>query len=154
MYGLNKLDIKAHKITSYKEADGIGGFQFYDRASCKLKDGTLIFGGTHGLTIFNPQNVTTNQPIKLLFENLKVHNNLVQAKEKGNIRGEHGAFSSYPPATRRTALASPFPPSTTVTTSASTISTNWKALTNHGSMLAAIRRPITPTCQLAAIPSR
>ncbi len=85
MYGLNKLDIKAHKITSYKEADGIGGFQFYDRASCKLKDGTLIFGGTHGLTIFNPQNVTTNQPINLLFENLKVHNNLVQAKEKGNI---------------------------------------------------------------------
>lgn len=82
MYGLNKLDIKAHKITSYKEADGIGGFQFYDRASCKLKDGTLIFGGTHGLTIFNPQNVTTNQPINLLFENLKVHNNLVQAKEK------------------------------------------------------------------------
>ena len=69
MYGLNKLDIKAHKITSYKEADGIGGFQFYDRASCKL----------------NPQNVTTNQPINLLFENLKVHNNLVQAKEKGNI---------------------------------------------------------------------
>lgn len=85
MYGLNKLDINAHKITSYKEADGIGGFQFYDRASCKLKDGTLIFGGTHGLTIFNPQNVTTNQPINLLFENLKVHNNLVQAKEKGNI---------------------------------------------------------------------
>lgn len=82
MYGLNKLDINAHKITSYKEADGIGGFQFYDRASCKLKDGTLIFGGTHGLTIFNPQNVTTNQPINLLFENLKVHNNLVQAKEK------------------------------------------------------------------------
>lgn len=61
MYGLNKLDIKAHKITSYKEADGIGGFQFYDRASCKLKDGTLIFGGTHGLTIFNPQNVMNNQ---------------------------------------------------------------------------------------------
>ena len=95
MYGLNKLDIKAHKITSYKEADGIGGFQFYDRASCKLKDGTLIFGGTHGLTIFNPQNVTTNQPINLLFENLKVHNNLVQAEEKGITLNCHGLEGSY-----------------------------------------------------------
>lgn len=85
MYGLNKLDTRTSRITSYKEADGIGGFQFNDRASCKLKDGTLIFGGTHGLTIFNPQNVTTNQHINLLFENLRVHNLLVQASEGGNI---------------------------------------------------------------------
>ena len=85
MYGLNKLDTKTNKVTSYKEADGIGGFQFNDRTSCKLKDGTLIFGGTHGLTIFNPQNVTTNQHINLLFENLKIHNELVQAKKDGNI---------------------------------------------------------------------
>lgn len=85
MYGLNKLDTKTHKVTSYKEADGIGGFQFNDRASCKLQDGTLVFGGTHGLTIFNPQNVTTKQHINLLFENLKVHNELVQAANNGNI---------------------------------------------------------------------
>ena len=85
MYGLNKLDTKTGKVTSYKEADGIGGFQFNDRASCKLKDGTLVFGGTHGLTIFNPRNAMTNQSINLMFENLKVHNQLVQASEKGNI---------------------------------------------------------------------
>lgn len=77
MYGLNKLDTKTGKVTIYKEADGIGGFQFNDRASCKLPDGTLIFGGTHGLTIFNPESISTNQPINLLFENLKVHNEIV-----------------------------------------------------------------------------
>lgn len=85
MYGLNKLDTKINKVTTYQEADGIGGFQFNDRASCKLKDGTLVFGGTHGLTIFNPQNIATSQTINLLFENLKIHNELVQAKKKGNI---------------------------------------------------------------------
>lgn len=86
MYGLNKLDTKTNKVTIYNEADGIGGFQFYDRASCKLQDGTLIFGGTHGLTIFNPQNVSTNQPIKLLFENLKVHNEVIIPSEKECIK--------------------------------------------------------------------
>ena len=86
MYGLNKLDTKTHKITTYQEADGIGGFQFNDRASCKLADGTLIFGGTHGLTIFNPQNINAHQKINLLFETLKVHNELVEASDKGNIQ--------------------------------------------------------------------
>lgn len=86
MYGLNKLDIKTHKVTTYQEEDGIGGFQFNDRASCRLKDGTLVFGGTHGLTIFNPQNVTTNQSINLVFETLKVHNELVQANPQGAIK--------------------------------------------------------------------
>lgn len=85
MYGLNKLDTKTEKVTTYNEADGIGGFQFYDRASCQLPDGTLVFGGTHGLTIFNPLNVTTNHNISLLFETLKVHNEIVQADAKENI---------------------------------------------------------------------
>ena len=86
MYGLNKLDTKSNKITTYQEADGIGGFQFSDRASCKLADGTLIFGGTHGLTIFNPQNINAHQKINLLFETLKVHNELVEASDNGNIQ--------------------------------------------------------------------
>lgn len=73
------------KVTTYNEADGVKGFQFYDRASCKLSDGTLIFGGTQGLTIFNPQNVNTNQQISLLFETLKVHNEIMLPGKNGCI---------------------------------------------------------------------
>ena len=62
------------------------GFQFYDRASCKLSDGTLIFGGTQGLTIFNPQNVNTNQQISLLFETLKIHNEIMLPGKNGCIK--------------------------------------------------------------------
>lgn len=154
MYGLNKLDIKAHKITSYKEADGIGGFQFYDHASCKLKDGTLIFGGTHGLTIFNPQNVTTNQPINLLFENLKVHNNLVQAKEKGNIEES----MEHSPHIHLGYKENSFSISFSAIDYSDYKRIHYfyqlegfdKSWVDAGSK----RRPITPTCQLAAIPSR
>lgn len=85
LYGLNKIDGKTEKVTTYNEADGVKGFQFYDRASCKLSDGTLIFGGTQGLTIFNPQNVNTNQQISLLFETLKVHNEIMLPGKNGCI---------------------------------------------------------------------
>lgn len=85
LYGLNKVDGKTEKVTTYNEADGVKGFQFYDRASCKLSDGTLIFGGTQGLTIFNPQNVNTNQQISLLFETLKVHNEIMLPGKNGCI---------------------------------------------------------------------
>lgn len=84
-YGLNKIDGKTEKVTTYNEADGVKGFQFYDRASCKLSDGTLIFGGTQGLTIFNPQNINTNQQISLLFETLKVHNEIMLPGKNGCI---------------------------------------------------------------------
>lgn len=86
LYGLNKIDGKTEKVTTYNEADGVKGFQFYDRASCKLSDGTLIFGGTQGLTIFNPQNVNTNQQISLLFETLKVHNEIMLPGKNGCIK--------------------------------------------------------------------
>lgn len=77
LYGLSKYDRTTSRFTNYYEADGIGGNQFYDRASCRLADGTLVFGGTHGLTLFNPIDVQVRRNIPLLFENLKVHNRLV-----------------------------------------------------------------------------
>ena len=77
LYGLSKYDRTTGHFTNYYEADGIGGNQFYDRASCRLPDGTLVFGGTHGLTLFNPIDVQVRRNIPLLFENLKIHNRLV-----------------------------------------------------------------------------
>ena len=77
MDGLNKVDPRNYSITIYHEADGIGGFQFNDRASCRMADGTLVFGGTHGLTVFNPMKIVATGSPRLMFENLKVHNNIV-----------------------------------------------------------------------------
>ena len=77
-YGLGKYDIKSDKFTNWFADDGIGGNQFYDRSSCRLSDGTLIFGGTHGLTVFDPEYVVVDREIPLYFEDLKIHNVLVR----------------------------------------------------------------------------
>lgn len=79
MYGLNKYDRTVGKVTQFYVSDGIGGNQFYDRAVCRLADGTLVFGGTHGITTFNPIDITTRRNLPLVFETLKVHNQQVHA---------------------------------------------------------------------------
>lgn len=73
MNGIGMLDKKTMKFTNYSEGDGIGGNQFTDRAACKLPDGTLVFGGNHGITIFEP--ITDREPIKLhaIFDDVKIH---------------------------------------------------------------------------------
>jgi len=71
-YGLSKYDRIADKFSNYYAADGIGGNQFYDRSSCPLPDGTLLFGGTHGLTFFNPADIPIKRNIPILFKTLKL----------------------------------------------------------------------------------
>ena len=80
-YGLGQYDPEADKFTNWFADDGIGGNQFYDRSSCKLADGTLVFGGTHGLTIFDPESVTLDREVPVCFEDLKIHNELVRPGE-------------------------------------------------------------------------
>ena len=78
MNGLGRYDRTVNEFVNYFGADGIGGNQFSDRAVCLLSDGTLIFGGTHGLTVFNPIDVSQRRSVPLVFEDLKVHNQLVE----------------------------------------------------------------------------
>lgn len=84
-YGLNKYDPSTDRFVSYYATDGLGGNQFYERSSCRLPDGALVFGGTHGLTFFQPLAVPTKRWIPLVFENLRIHNRLVAPEEGGPI---------------------------------------------------------------------
>ena len=77
MDGLDKYNPSTGEVTCYNVADGTGGFQFYDRSSCHLSDGTLIFGGTHGITAFNPEKVVPVKDVNLLFQNLRIHNQII-----------------------------------------------------------------------------
>lgn len=80
-YGLGRYDRDTEMFTNWFADDGIGGNQFYDRSSCRLSDGTLVFGGTHGLTVFDPENVALEREVPVYFENLKIHNVLVRPGE-------------------------------------------------------------------------
>ena len=84
-YGLGKYDRSSGKFINWYVGDGIGGNQFYDRSSCRMSDGTLVFGGTHGLTVFNPIDVTSHRDVSVYFEDLKVHNELVRPGPDGCI---------------------------------------------------------------------
>lgn len=91
-YGLSKYDRTMGSFTNYYAADGIGGNQFYDRASCQLPSGTLVFGGTHGLTFFNPIDVPMKRNIPLLFCDLKIHNKLIRPQEAPWIIDKHLSY--------------------------------------------------------------
>ena len=85
MKGLNRLDRKTGRITSLYKADGIGSDEFCDRASCQLPNGCLVFGGTDGITMFNPADIDTLGRQHIMFCDLKIHNQLVKPSKDGPI---------------------------------------------------------------------
>ena len=85
MNGLARYDRTTGRFVHFREADGTGGDQYSERASCVLPDGTLVFGGTHGLTCFNPLDAPAKRSIPLVFETLSIHNQLVKPAPDGPI---------------------------------------------------------------------
>ena len=78
-HGLGRLDRENGEFANYFKEDGIGGNQFYDRSRCILADGSLVFGGTHGISCFNPTEVDRHINVPLVFETLKIHGRLVDS---------------------------------------------------------------------------
>lgn len=76
-YGLNRYDYGSGKVSRFYMTDGTGGNQFYPKSSLKFDDGTIMFGGTHGITVFDSSEIARPHDVKLSFENLKIHNKLV-----------------------------------------------------------------------------
>ena len=85
MKGLNRLDAKTGSITALYKADGLAGDEFTDRASCQLPNGSLVFGSTDGITMFNPADIDTLRNIPLKFCHLKIHNQLIRPTDDGPI---------------------------------------------------------------------
>ena len=56
-HGLSCLDLKNDHIQNYYVDDGLQSNEFGDNSSCQAPDGTIIMGGTGGLTWFNPASI-------------------------------------------------------------------------------------------------
>lgn len=78
LQGLSRYCRKNGTFEHFFERDGTGGNQFYDRAVAVDSFGNMYFGGTHGLTSFNPKDVTKPAKMPLMFQNLMVHNRIVR----------------------------------------------------------------------------
>ena len=75
--GLNRWNRNNGIIHGFGMADGIGGSEFNAQAKARLSDGTLVFGGVHGITAFNPENKNEFGVSRLVFEDLLVDGQMV-----------------------------------------------------------------------------
>lgn len=80
-YGLNMVIPSDENIVQYYDKDGIGGNQFNVRASCQLSDGTIVFGGTHGLTTCHRMGLDNQKTIPLLFEEFCIDGDPVSPRD-------------------------------------------------------------------------
>ncbi|MDH6303419.1 signal transduction histidine kinase/ligand-binding sensor domain-containing protein/DNA-binding response OmpR family regulator [Parabacteroides sp. PF5-5] len=61
--------------TTYYENEGISGRIFNRNSRCRTSDGEFIFGGTNGLTTFNPMQIHYNtNPPQVVFTGLQLQN--------------------------------------------------------------------------------
>lgn len=75
--GLARYDRENAAFTSILPLRNSGETTFYDRSSKLLPDGTLVFGGSGGLTVINPSDVPSEATLPLVFDNVTVHGKAV-----------------------------------------------------------------------------
>jgi signal transduction histidine kinase/ligand-binding sensor domain-containing protein len=76
--GMSRFDLKTEQFYNYTLADGIQSQLFADGACLKTSRGLLIFGGSNGITVFNPEDVNRNSiPPKVFLTDLKLFNKSV-----------------------------------------------------------------------------
>lgn len=60
-HGLSCLDTKTNLFKNFFADDGLQSNEFSDGASCIAPNGTLLFGGTGGITWFRPQDIVASK---------------------------------------------------------------------------------------------
>ncbi|WP_170178599.1 hybrid sensor histidine kinase/response regulator transcription factor [Flammeovirga pectinis] len=82
--GINQFDPVTETFRNYTAEDGLVPASF-EVSSTKLLNGMMVFGGNNGICYFNPDLVPNESNIPpLLFGDLKVHNQIVKVKNKGD----------------------------------------------------------------------
>lgn len=58
--GLSCLQPESGRFRNFTEADGLQSNQFNVNSCCRLKDGSMLFGGINGITLFRPETLVDN----------------------------------------------------------------------------------------------
>ncbi|MFN8302357.1 MAG: ATP-binding protein [Saprospiraceae bacterium] len=61
--GLCRFDVRAEMAKNFTAADGLQDNEFNSSSYLKMRDGTMIFGGVRGLTVFHPDSLRFNEHI-------------------------------------------------------------------------------------------
>lgn len=73
--GLSRFDLGTRQFNNYSIADGIQGQLFADGSFSKTSQGLFLFGGSDGVTYFEPNQITKNSiPPKVFITDIKINN--------------------------------------------------------------------------------
>lgn len=85
MYGIGRLNPENGEFANFYFDNTGKSNQYYDRSSCVMPDGTIIFGGPHGITTIKANSGNNAIKLPLVFEDMKVYNEFLRPSEKGAI---------------------------------------------------------------------
>ncbi len=85
--GLSRFDRKTGQFLNFSIEDGIQGQLFADGSLLKTSSGLFVFGGANGITIFNPDSISSHSsPPKVFLTGLKLSNQPVIPGEKSILK--------------------------------------------------------------------
>ena len=74
-YGISRLNVLSNQIKNYNQWDGLQGNEFNYGSFLKTKNNELFFGGTNGITYFNPSDIRKNTFVpEIDINNINVNN--------------------------------------------------------------------------------
>ncbi|UOE46234.1 histidine kinase [Mucilaginibacter sp. SMC90] len=83
--GLSRLNITNGKVRNFDVSDGLQGNEFNRYAYCRISGGLLAFGGLNGINYFDPNDIETLPPPKVIITDLKVFNESVRPGKNNSI---------------------------------------------------------------------
>ncbi|MBK7105127.1 MAG: GHKL domain-containing protein [Ignavibacteriae bacterium] len=85
--GISRFDLKKKKFSNFGIVDGIHSNQFADGSALKTSNGLFIFGGSNGITVFNPNEIQNNLiPPKISITDLKLFGKSIKPGKNSLLR--------------------------------------------------------------------
>ncbi len=84
--GISRFDLKKKTFSNFGVDDGIHSSQFADGSALKTSNGLFIFGGSNGITVFNPNEIQNNLiPPKITITDFKLFNESILPKKNSPL---------------------------------------------------------------------
>lgn len=85
--GLSRFDLKEERFNNYSISDGIQGQLFADGSALKTSGGLFIFGGSNGITLFDPDLINkSSHPPRVFLTGLKLFDQSVLPGESSILK--------------------------------------------------------------------
>jgi signal transduction histidine kinase len=83
--GLSRFDQRTSSFSNYAINDGLQGMSFNLGAGCRLRDGTLLFGGNNGFNYFVPRGQLNPVAPHIVLQEISVYGEKRELPEAGNL---------------------------------------------------------------------